>query len=119
MLIEKTGPLSLKKTKVEDGTVYVQTMEEVEKVFELNRKLREAEAIRRGDPAPFQPSGVEHAYVLQVPERQWSRWIRNNPDRYQRLTKGSQSERMGEAARLQREHPGWFVQAPRKQFRGI
>jgi hypothetical protein len=109
---EWESPTLRKRSVIRDGKLVVETMEVDDHVLELNQKLRDAEAVRRGDPAAFQPRGAEHAYVMQVPPDQWSRWCRQNPDRYHRLMRGTQAERLSEAARLQRERPRWFVQAP-------
>jgi hypothetical protein len=111
-LTEWENPNLRKRSAVQGNKLIVETMEIDDHILKLNQKLRGAEAVRRGDQAAFQPKGAEHAYVMQVPTDQWSRWCRQNPDRYHRLMRGTQAERLSEAARLQRERPQWFVQAP-------
>jgi hypothetical protein len=109
------GPHHQVGTKVEDGRLLVKTVVEDRAVLANNQALRQAEAIRTGDPTRIGPDGSEYIYGFQVEPNLWKKWKREHPDTYRDLTGKDAYRRERAAAYLARTQPAWCLFAPQVQ----
>jgi hypothetical protein len=106
------GPRHRIGTKLEDNRLLVKTVVEDRDVLANNQALRQAEAIRTGDPTRIGPDGSEYVYGFQVEPNLWKKWKKDNPDTYRDLTGKDAYRRERAAAFLARTQPSWCLFQP-------
>jgi hypothetical protein len=108
------GPRHRIGTKLEqDGTLVVKTVVQDSDVQASTAALRQAEAIRTGDPAPLAPDGAEAIYAFQIEPTLWARFKREHPDIYEGIMSRDQITRERACATLAAMRPQWVACAPK------